>query len=63
MTVGAQQKSGAVARAQRFENGLARLPVGALEVVLRSGLVVRVGDSFDAVTLRRLIATLENRAA
>jgi hypothetical protein len=31
----------------------------ALEVVLRSGLVVRVDNSFDAVALQRLICVLE----
>lgn len=31
----------------------------ALEVVLHSGLVVRVGSSFDAVALGRLLAVLE----
>lgn len=33
---------------------------GTFEVVLRSGLVVRVANSFDAAALRRLIAALEN---
>ena len=33
---------------------------GTFEVVLRSGLVVRVASSFDAAALRRLIAALEN---
>ena len=55
-----------VDEAVRFEElvvrraGSTETAVAHLEIVLRSGIVVRVGAGFDESTLRRVIATLES---
>lgn len=44
-------------------SGSVRAPEERLEVVLRSGRIVRVPDSFDARSLRRLLETIDESGA
>jgi len=53
----------AVVATALVESGSFRAPHERLEVVLRSGRVVRVPDSFDAGSLRRLLEVIDKAGA